>query len=451
MRPTGKITCLFFLFLIILLSPLYSQPLREQELSPNDEDSFLIPQQSLEGEDSSFEPQPNPRNEDSLFNNNTSPDKELLFFEELFVFDNIFSFFETLMNEDTSSDEASLLAKENPSEKAALLEKISTPEEDALLAKIISPDEDTLPNEDVPFATADLPAKEGLPDEDSLSEETIPVESTLLTEEDDDYIDDEALFFEAIPMIVEVPTFEMRSFDAIFSNLSPGERAIAMSEDGLRHSFAKEEAPTYLPNPDFGIDLFSSIIKKNPSHLIEAVVVVPYNKRELDLLDVYNAIGRIEKIKDQTIPFGGKETNIFSESTRIDNARSRKAIPDPLPAVSLPFSETMYLRLKEIFLGNLFLRGELSISIYGITYSMTNFIDVRYFLIPIMKAERFITIIYLEPVKEGVLIYSMTGFYLPGFIADRIRLTPNINRRIKIFVDWITDGLRKQEKESAQR
>ena len=82
---------------------------------------------------------------------------------------------------------------------------------------------------------------------------------------------------------------------------------------------------------------------------------------------------------------------------------------------------------------------------YGITYSMTNFAAVRYFLVPIMGVERFITIIYLEPVKEGILIYSMTGFYLPGFIADRVNLTPNINRRIEIFINWITDGLRKQE------
>jgi hypothetical protein len=68
-----------------------------------------------------------------------------------------------------------------------------------------------------------------------------------------------------------------------------------------------------------------------------------------------------------------------------------------------------------------------------------------------MKAERYITVIYLEPVKEGVLIYSITGFYLPGFIADRVNLTPNINRRIKIINNWITEGLRIQERSAADR
>ena len=89
----------------------------------------------------------------------------------------------------------------------------------------------------------------------------------------------------------------------------------------------------------------------------------------------------------------------------------------------------------------------MSISMYGITYSMTNFTDVRYFLVPIKKAERFTTIIYCEPIKEGILFYSMSGFYLPGFIADRVNLTPSINRRIEIFINWITDGLRMQESE----
>jgi hypothetical protein len=84
-------------------------------------------------------------------------------------------------------------------------------------------------------------------------------------------------------------------------------------------------------------------------------------------------------------------------------------------------------------------------SLYGITYSLTNFTDVRYFLIPIMKAEGISIIIYLEPIKEGVLVYSMSGLHIPGFIADRVNITPSINRRISALVSWITDGLRRQE------
>jgi len=341
------------------------------------------------------EPQPGPKGEGS------HPDDRLFFFEELFIFEEVFSL-EFLMGE------------------AAL------------------------PSEEI------FSGEESYSGEETLfSEEIFPGEETLFAEEI--FLDEDAFIYEAPPLIYEVPIFEIRSFNAIFPNLSRVQRTRAMSNEGLKHSFAKDEPATIVPNPDLEIDLLGSIMKKNPSHLIEALALVPYKERELDLLDIYNALGRIEKIKDHSVFINGNDYYIFTESSRIENARNRKDISDPLPAVTLPFSETMYLRLKETSFGNLFLRGEISLSMYGMTYSMTNFADVRYFLFPIMRAERFITIIYLEPVKEGVLIYSMSGFYLPDFIADRVNLTSNINRRIETFINWITDGLRKQESAAAQR
>jgi hypothetical protein len=311
-----------------------------------------------------------------------------------------------------------------------------------------SPVEEAPSSEETPPAAIALFDDDAAPDEEAFSsEEILPDEGVLFAEGDDfeDDFDIDAFFFEAAPLVYETPVFEIRTLDEIFPYLSQKEKTAAMNDDGLRRSFVKSESPEIIPNPDLEIDLYRRILQKNPSHLIEALVVVPYKEKEFDLLDIYNALGKIEKIKDQTATQSGREVNIFTESTRIDNARSRKAISDPPPSSTLPFSETMYIRLKEMFLGNIFLRGDMLISRYGITYSMTNFIDVRYFLIPIMKAERFITIIYLEPVKEGILIYSMTGIYLPGFIADRIALTPNINRRIRIFIKWINEGLKKQE------
>jgi len=350
-------------------------------------------------------------------------DNGLFFFEELFIFEEDFSF-DVLMGEETPPDEETPFAEEPP------------PDEEIILSEEIPPDAETSPGEEI-IADEPQPIPEG---EGSPPVAMLPSEETLLTEEP--YIDDDAFFFEAPPLIFEVPTFETRSFDAIFPDFSRRQRIMAMGNTGLRHSFLKDESPSLIPNPDLEIDLLGSIMKKNPSHLIEALVLVPYGEKEFDLLDIYNALGRIEKIKDYPAVVNGNDLYIFTESTRIEGVRNRKAVPDPAPAVTLPFSQTMYLRLKEINFGNLFIRADVSISIYGITYSMTNFTDVRYYLVPIMKAEKFITIIYLEPVKEGVLIYSMTGFYLPGFIADRVNLTPNINRRIAIFINWITDGLR---------
>ena len=274
-------------------------------------------------------------------------------------------------------------------------------------------------------------------DEDFLNEQTFP--------EDEYSLDEGTLASDAPTIIIEAPKFEMRSLDAVFPNLSIVQRMIAMSSRGLRNYFTVHEPPVLIPNADLGIDLLSRVLEKNPSHLIEALVLVPYNGKELDFLDIYNALGRIEKIKDYPVLVNNKDFYVFTESTRIQSARDRSAISDPRPAETMPFSETMYIRLKEDTFGNLFIRGDISMNLYGMTYTMTNFADVRYFLVPIMRAERFITIIYLEPVTEGLLIYCMSGFYMPNFIAERVNLNSNINRRIEVFLKWITDGLGIQE------
>jgi len=258
--------------------------------------------------------------------------------------------------------------------------------------------------------------------------------------------DEESFLFEAPPLVFEAaPILEPRSFDDIFPYLSRSQKAEAMSDTGLRYAFEKDGSPMLIPNPDSGIDLLSSVMAKKPSHIVEALVVVPYNKRELDLIDIYNALGRIKNIKDYTFPIYGRQMIIFTETTRLASARDRRPIPDPEPTNTLPYSETMYLLFLDPYLGDLYLRGDVSVSLYGITYSMTNFRDISFSIFRVMKAERFSAVIYAEPIKEGILIYSVSGLYLPNFIAKRINLTPNMNRRITVLLNWIIDGLRSQE------
>ncbi|MCL2007176.1 MAG: hypothetical protein FWG77_03735 [Treponema sp.] len=265
---------------------------------------------------------------------------------------------------------------------------------------------------------------------------------------DDDFAEDDLhdsidpLDFLAPTIIVDAPSFEMRTFNDLFPHFPGVWLPLVYSENGLRHSFSVNEYPVLYPNPDLDINLIERVMEADPSHLIEALLVIPYTDREYDLLDIFNALGRIENIKDYPANFNNNEIFIFSDSHRIDNPQNRIAIPDPPPSTWLPASQTMYLRLREIYIGNLFLRGDITVNVHSITYSMTNFIDVRYFFIPIVRTERFAALIYIEPVTEGLLIYSVAGFYLPSFFADRMNLTPNINRRIEVFIRWITDGLR---------
>jgi hypothetical protein len=304
-----------------------------------------------------------------------------------------------------------------------------------------------------PLRAEPLPDDKKIPsgnEETFISDEPISVDGTsFLSEEssfdDDFFFDDDSFVFEAPKLIFEVPVFEIRSLNDIFSDLSLRQKSNVMSGIGIRNSFEKDDTPTLIPNPNSGIDLLNIVMSKKPSHIIEALVVVPYNKRELDMIDIYNALRRIKNIQDHTISVRGNEYKIFKDTTRLESAQNRKPVSDPPPAVMLPFSETMYLKFVDLSMGDLYLRGDISISLYGITYSLTNFRDVSYSIFRIMKAERFTAIIYLEPVKEGILIYSMSGLYIPSFVANRVNLTPSMNYRITVLINWITDGLRKEE------
>jgi hypothetical protein len=299
-----------------------------------------------------------------------------------------------------------------------------------LCAEPIPEDEETVINEALS------------PDEEAPHSKDSPLNDELAY--DDDFYDDDSFFFEAPALVFQVPSFETRTFNEIFPNFSQSQKRFVMTT-GLRFAFEKNESPTLVPDPKSGINLLSKVMSKKPSHIIEALVVVPYNKRELDILDIYNALGRVKNIQDQLIVIREKEYKLFTDTTRLESAQVRKPIPDPPYSDTLPYTETMHLRLVDYSMGDFYLRGDITISLYGLTYSLTNFRDVSYSIFRIMKSETFIAIIYLEPVKEGVLIYSMSGIYIPSFVANRINLTSSMNYRITILINWLTDGFRKIE------
>jgi len=343
---------------------------------------------------------------------------------------------ETLLVEESPIDTETLLSYEDQHLNSDFLAEEETPAEETTLAEEIPLDEET------PTEIVTLPIQEPQRSAESMA-------ASLNVSADDFYDDDfdfDSLFYEADPIVKESDAFEgIRSFDDIFPFLSRSQRSRVNSELGLRYAFEKADTPTITPSSNSGIDLLSSVMAKKPSHIVEALVLVPYDKRELDMLDIYNALIMVSKIKDYTVPLSGRQVKIFVDTTRLESARNRVPISDPKPATFLPFEDQMHLRFTDAYYGDIFIRADVSMSNHGITYNMTNFRDVRYALVPIMRAERVSVIIYLEPVKEGVLIYSLSGFYLPGIIANSANLTPPINRRITVLQNWITDGLRRQD------
>jgi len=244
-------------------------------------------------------------------------------------------------------------------------------------------------------------------------------------------------------LVCPISAIPLRSFDEIFPGLEDSQKVNVFSGGGFKRSFTRNEKRSLVPNPDSGIDLFSIVKEKNPSHFIEALVVVPYNGTPFGLDDAYNALGRIADIKNQVNFNRNRNMNIpvYEESTRIESDKKNRAIPDPPPSQTYPASEVLFLRLKDRYFGNLYIRGDLSANQYGLTFSLTNFKAIRYFLFPVMRAEKFSALLYLEPLEEGMLVYGMAAVDIPNFIASRINISSSVERRLNVFINWIKEGL----------
>jgi len=98
--------------------------------------------------------------------------------------------------------------------------------------------------------------------------------------------------------------------------------------------------------------------------------------------------------------------------------------------------------LRDTFFGNTYFRGTFSESRQGISYNLTNNTAVWFLVFPVMRAERFVTVLYLEPLREGMLIYGVAGIDIPEFLVTRINLASQIDVRLTIFINWLRDGIR---------
>ena len=235
-----------------------------------------------------------------------------------------------------------------------------------------------------------------------------------------------------------------RSIDELFPGLSQSQKDGIFSPGGLIQSHKKNEALLFVPAPGSGIDLLSAVMGTNPSFFAESLLVVPYQGKTLDRLDVYNALGRIRDLKGRLYRSFTRnaEVPLFEDATRIDSVQKNNPIPDPQRSMVLPLSETVYIRLKDVNFGNTFYRGDISTGPYGVTYKLSNSKNISYLFFTVMKEGKFTAMLYMEPLAEGMLIYSMAGAETSDFVSGRIDIPSAISKRLGVFIAWISDGLK---------
>ena len=236
----------------------------------------------------------------------------------------------------------------------------------------------------------------------------------------------------------------LRSLDDIFPGLGDSRKKEIFGEAGLFRSYDKNGSLELLPASGSGIEIINTIMKSKPAYLAESLLVIPYSNKILDKLDAYNALGRIRDLKGRLYQSYTRKQSIplFEDATRLDNAKRTNPIPDPTPAKELPQSETVYMRLKDTNFGNSYYRGDMSPGPFGITYCITNYKTITYLIFTVMKEEKFTAALYLEPLREGMLVYSVAGADASDFIASKIHIPSAIEKRLAVFIGWVSDNLK---------
>jgi hypothetical protein len=234
-----------------------------------------------------------------------------------------------------------------------------------------------------------------------------------------------------------------RSFDDIFPGLSPEIRAEAFSPGGFIESSEKSGGFHLLDANGLNPHLSGGILSRGLSFLVESLLVIPPGDKASNIIDVYNALGKVRALKgrlyhsvtrDQDIP-------LFEDATRLAGAKKNSPLPDPGPSSSLPPSETVYIRIKDANFGNCYYRGDMSLDDSGLLYRLSNYKNITYLFIPVIREEKFIAQLYFEPVTEGILVYSIAGADVSDFVSSKIDMPSAIAKRLAVIISWVTDGI----------
>jgi hypothetical protein len=235
---------------------------------------------------------------------------------------------------------------------------------------------------------------------------------------------------------------QIRSFHGIYSDLDQEGRVSAASEDGYTRSASNPGSLSLLP-PGANPAVNTAFLGRSPTFVIEAVRLVP--QPPPSLLAIYNSLRKIQGLKGRVYHSATRDKYIplFSEAVRIEGPKKIGAsLPDPPPAASLAQTETIYVRLKDANFGNCYYEIKIHPGPRGILCTLTNFKTINYGIISVMKENRFNALLYIEPVNEGILVYSAASSEVSNFVAGQINIPSALRKRLAVIIGWMVDGIK---------
>jgi hypothetical protein len=235
---------------------------------------------------------------------------------------------------------------------------------------------------------------------------------------------------------------QLRSFSDVYPGLGAEQREKAFSPDGLNFSGKGSGGLNILPRTSGNPEIASLITGKKPSFIVESLRVI--SGKQAGLLSIYNALGKIHSLKGKVYHSFTRDKDIplFEDATRIESPKRMNAVNDPPPAAVVPVSETFYARLKDVNFGNCYYKIALSSNNRSILCDLGNFKTIYYGFFPVMKETNITVIFYVEPVAEGLLVYSVSSAEVSDFVAGKIDIPSALRKRLDVIIGWMLDGTR---------
>jgi hypothetical protein len=198
-----------------------------------------------------------------------------------------------------------------------------------------------------------------------------------------------------------------------------------------------------IPKTGGTVALSKESLGPNPVFFVEALQVIP--GKHTSLLRIYNALEQSKNLAGRLYHSATRNRDIplFEEAVRIEGPdKIRSALPDPPPAAALPSARENYIRLKDANFGACYYAISFATDRRGIRYRIQNFKPLTFGPFPVMKAQGFTALFYLEPVEEGLALYCLVGAEVSDFIGRHVNMSSALDKRLDVLIEWLLDGIR---------
>jgi hypothetical protein len=239
---------------------------------------------------------------------------------------------------------------------------------------------------------------------------------------------------------------EDRTIEELFPDVS--ETILQKARNGgysrsIKASSSSELAATLTIKPVGNISIDRNRFKDAPVNIIENLLLLK-NDKPVTKLDVYNALCKIRTLRGREYfsSTRGRRTALFEDASRVAGENNLKKQNDPPLAASVPSDETIFIMVKDINFGNCYYKAEIKTWGNGIRYSLTNFKNINYLFIPVIKTGNLTIQLYIESLNEGVLIYGLSGVSAADFADKQVDIPSTIQKRLDLIYEWISDNIK---------